>query len=228
MDVFGNALTDYYKKGTTETLWLHNSYDEPEEMPIEIFFRTSDEMPELEQLALDLCKGKVLDVGAGVGSHALLLQEQRIDVTAIDISAAAVQIMKQRGVKKALEQDILTSNTKYDTLLFLMNGIGLTGTLAGLTSFLAQAKQLINAGGQLIFDSSNISYLYEGSSKPSNKYFGEVSYRYEYKQQKGKWFDWLYVDQQTLIDISQQQGWHCEIVFDDGEDQYLASLSLKP
>ncbi len=227
MDVFGNALADYYKTGTTETLWLHNSYDEPEEMPIDIFFRSPAEMPELEQLALDLCKGKVLDVGAGVGSHALLLQEQGIDVTAIDISSSAVQIMKQRGVKKAFEQDVLTSTTKYDTLLFLMNGIGLTGTLAGLTSFLAQAKQLINVGGQLIFDSSNISYLYEGLSKPSNKYFGEVSYRYEYKQQKGKWFDWLYIDQQTLIDISQQQGWHCDIVFDDGEDQYLATLSLK-
>ena len=227
MDVFGNALADYYKTGKVETLWLYNSYDEPEEMPIDIFFRTADEMPELEQLALNLCKGKVLDVGAGVGSHALLLQERGIDVTAIDISLSAVQIMKQRGVKKTFEQDILNSTTKYDTLLFLMNGIGLTGTLAGLTSFLAQAKQLINVGGQLIFDSSNISYLYEGLSKPSNKYFGEVSYRYEYKQQKGKWFDWLYIDQQTLIDISQQQGWHCEIVFDDGEDQYLASLSIK-
>ncbi len=227
MDVFGNALADYYKTGKAETLWLHNSYDEPEEMPLDIFFRTADEMPELEQLALNLCKGKVLDVGAGVGSHALLLQEHGIEVTAIDISLPAVQIMKQRGVKKAFEQDILTSATKYDTLLFLMNGIGLTGTLAGLTSFLAHAKQLINPGGQLIFDSSNISYLYEGLSKPSNKYFGEVSYRYEYKQQKGKWFDWLYIDQQTLIDISQQQGWQCEIVFDDGEDQYLATLSIK-
>lgn len=228
MDVFGNALADYYRKGATDTLWLHNSYDEPEEMPVEIFFRSLDELPELERLALDLCKGNVLDVGAGVGSHTLLLQERGMDVTAIDISPAAVQIMKQRGVKRAIEQDILTLTTKYDTLLFLMNGIGLTGTLAGLTSFLAQAKQMINADGQLIFDSSNISYLYEGLSKPSNKYFGEISYRYEYKQQKGKWFDWLYVDQQTLTEISQQQGWYCEIIFDDGEDQYLASLSLKP
>ncbi|WP_379087074.1 class I SAM-dependent methyltransferase [Pedobacter sp. UC225_65] len=183
--------------------------------------------PILEHKALTLCYGKTLDVGAGVGSHALLLQEMDIDVTAIDISAPAVKIMQQRGVKKALEQDIFLTTDKYDTLLFLMNGIGLTGTLAGFADFLDKAKNLIHADGQLIFDSSDISYLYEGLPKPENKYFGEVSYRYEYQQQKGNWFNWLYLDQLTLTHIANQHGWQCEIVFDDGEDQYLARLSLK-
>ena len=225
MDVFGMALSDYYQRQIDEILWLHNSYDDPEEMPIDIFFRSYDEMPKLEHIAMDLCRGKVLDVGAGVGSHALVLQKKGIDVTAIDISPIAVQVMNHRGVKKALEQDIFSLDAKYDTLLFLMNGIGITGTLIGFTAFLGKAEQLINTGGQLIFDSSNIFYLYEDLPKPSNKYFGEVSYQYEYGQQKGKWFDWLYLDQQTLVSISQQQGWNCEIIFDDGEDQYLARLT---
>lgn len=226
MDVFGLALSDFYKKGDTDILWLYNSYDEPEEMPIDIFFRDGEEMPDLEHKALSLCYGKTLDVGAGVGSHTLMLQEMGIDVTAIDISAPAVKIMQQRGVKKAFEQDLFLTTDKYDTLLFLMNGIGLTGTLAGFADFLEKAKNLIHTDGQLIFDSSDISYLYEGLPKPQNKYFGEVSYRYEYQQQKGNWFNWLYLDQQTLIHIANQHGWQCEIVFDDGEDQYLARLSL--
>lgn len=227
MDVFGLALSDFYKKGHADILWLHNSYDEPEEMPIDIFFRNGEEMPDLEHKALNLCYGKTLDVGAGVGSHALLLQEMGVEVTAIDISAPAVKIMQQRGVKKALEQDLFLTTDKYDTLLFLMNGIGLTGTLAGFTDFLEKAKTLINPDGQLIFDSSDISYLYEGLPKPENKYFGEVSYRYEYQKQKGNWFNWLYLDQETLVHIANQHGWQCEIVFDDGEDQYLARLFLK-
>ncbi|KQB99273.1 bifunctional 2-polyprenyl-6-hydroxyphenol methylase/3-demethylubiquinol 3-O-methyltransferase UbiG [Pedobacter sp. Hv1] len=226
MDVFGLALSDFYKNGNADILWLYNSYDEPEEMPIDIFFRDGEEMPDLEHKALTLCYGKTLDVGAGVGSHALLLQEMGVDVTAIDISAPAVKIMQQRGVKKAFEQDIFLATDKYDTLLFLMNGIGLTGTLAGFANFLEKAKKLIHPDGQLIFDSSDISYLYEGLPKPVNKYFGEVSYRYEYQQQKGNWFDWLYLDQETLIRTANQQGWQCGIVFDDGEDQYLARLFL--
>jgi SAM-dependent methyltransferase len=227
MDVFGKALTDFYKNGKADVLWLHNSYDEPEEMPLDIFFRTAEEMPDLEHKALSLCKGKVLDVGAGVGSHALILQKQGFDVTAIDISESAVQIMKSRGVARPIEKDIFKISEKYDTLLFLMNGIGLTGTLAGFAHFLDFAKTLVNPGGQLIFDSSDISYLYTDLAKPQGNYFGEISYCYEYQNEKGKWFNWLYLDQTTLTELAQQKGWHCEIIFDGGEDQYLARLSLK-
>jgi SAM-dependent methyltransferase len=225
MDIYGMALADFYKNGETSPLWLHNSYDEPEEMPIEVFFREYEEMPELELHALNQCKGKILDVGAGVGSHALLLQERGLDVTAIDICEAAVHIMKQRGVKKAVVQDIFSVDEKYDTLLFLMNGIGLTGTLPGFANFLTQAETLIYPGGQLLFDSSDISYLYQELPKPKHCYFGEVSYCYEYKAEKGNWFNWLYLDQTILTHIANQQGWNCEIISDEGEDQYLARLT---
>ena len=158
MDVFGEALKDQYTKPPAETLWVHNSYDEPEEMPVDIYFRNESEMPELELKALDLCKGKVLDVGAGVGSHALILQQRGLNVTGMDISAPAVQIMKQRGLKQAIEGDILKyKDQKYDTLLFMMNGIGLTGSVPGLKAFLKHVKSLLKPGGQLVFDSSDLT-----------------------------------------------------------------------
>lgn len=227
MDVFGEALKDYFNKPPAETLWVHNSYDDPEEMPVDIYFRNEPEMPELELKALNLCKGKVLDVGAGVGSHALILQKRGLDVTAMDISASAVTIMKQRGLKKAIEGDILKFNEgKFDTLLFMMNGIGLTGTLPGLKAFLKRVKDLLNPGGQLVFDSSDLSYLYQEVAFPLNAYYGEVSFRYEYKSIKGNWFKWIYVDQKTLINVAAKLGWVTEIVFADGNDQYLAKLSL--
>lgn len=228
MDVFGEALKDQFIKPPADILWVHNSYDEPEEMPVDIYFRNESEMPELELRALELCKGKVLDVGAGVGSHALVLQKRGFDVTGMDISAAAVTIMRQRGLKKAIEGNILKyKGEKYDTLLFMMNGIGLTGSLAGLKTFLGQVKALLNPGGQLVFDSSDLLYLYEEVAFPFKGYYGEVSFRYEYKSIRGNWFKWVYVDQKTLRDIAGETGWDASIVFEDEHDQYLARLTLK-
>jgi len=227
MDVFGEALKDQFIKPPADILWVHNSYDEPEEMPVEIYFRNEAEMPELELEALKQCKGKVLDVGAGVGSHALVLQKRGFDVTGMDISPAAVTIMKQRGLKKAIEGNILEyKGGKYDTLLFMMNGIGLTGSLAGLKVFLKGVKGLLNPGGQLIFDSSDLMYLYQEIAFPQRGYYGEVSFRYEYKSVKGNWFKWVYVDKKTLKDLAAETGWNAEVIFEDEQDQYLARLTL--
>lgn len=228
MDVFGEALKDQFLNPPSDILWVHNSYDEPEEMPVDIYFRDETEMPELELKALEACRGKILDVGAGVGSHALVLQKRGHDVAGMDISEAAVMIMIQRGLKNAFQGNILKleKHHKYDTLLFMMNGIGLTGSLQGLKSFLKEAKGFMNPGGQLVFDSSDLLYLYQEIAFPVNGYYGEVSFRYEYKSIKGSWFKWVYVDQKTLKDLAAESGWSTEILFEDEHDQYLAKLTF--
>jgi SAM-dependent methyltransferase len=227
MDIYGQALQDFYNQQPEEKLWLNNTYGEPEEMPVEVFFRGEDEMPEAELLALKMCRGKVLDIGAGAGSHALVLQERKLEVTALEISPGAAAVMQKRGVKTVLQQDIFQYQTeKFNTLLLLMNGIGLTQNLAGLDRFLQHAKQLLLPGGQLIFDSSDITYLYEDLALPKNNYYGEISYQYQYKNQQGDWFNWLYIDSETLEKHARQQGWKCEIVYEDDMDLYLAQLTL--
>ncbi|MVN20369.1 methyltransferase domain-containing protein [Mucilaginibacter sp. HMF7410] len=227
MDIYGQALLDFYNRQPEEKLWLHNTYGGPEEMPIEVFFRGEEEMPEAELLALQLCRGKVLDIGAGAGSHALILQQQGFDVAALEISAGATAVMQKRGVKRVVQQDIYQYKTeKFDTLLLLMNGIGLTQTLAGLGRFLHHTKQLLLPGGQLIFDSSDIAYLYEDVPLPKNSYYGEISYQYQYKNQKSDWFNWLYIDQKTLLKTALKNGWNCEVLYEDEMDLYLARLTL--
>ena len=227
MDVFGQALTDQFKRGKADTLHLYTSLGDLEEMPLDLFFRSEAEMPELETYALELCKGKVLDIGAGVGSHALVLQERSLDVTALDISPAACEIMRERGVKNILCGAIGDLQLeKYDTLLLLMNGIGVFGKLHGFAAFLERAKGLINPGGQLLFDSSDITYAYDDTELPTTHYFGEVAYQYEYKGVKGDWFNWMFIDQATLISTAYQAGWTCEVLYVDENDQYLARLFL--
>ncbi|MFZ4102946.1 MAG: class I SAM-dependent methyltransferase [Sphingobacterium thalpophilum] len=162
MDVFGKVLKDHYLGRQKGKLWLHNSYGSPENMPVDIFYRNKFELSELESLAIELCKGKTLDIGAGVGSHALILQNKGIDVTAIEISESACDIMRGRGVKKVINADVFQfEDDQFDTIIMMMNGIGLCGDMEGLAHFLEYLKKLLLAGGQVIFDSSDIAYLYK-------------------------------------------------------------------
>jgi SAM-dependent methyltransferase len=224
-DIFGRALFDHFKNAGKHKLWINNTYGPKEEMPLDVYFRTEDEMPDLELIALNKCRGKVLDIGAGAGSHALILQDKGLEVTSLDISGLAITVMLQRGVKHAFEKDIFTYRAnKYDTLLLMMNGIGLCGTIQQLRLFLQHTKTLLNKGGQLLFDSSDIAYLYEGNL-PKGDYYGELLYQYAYKGQKTDWFKWLYIDHEKLKAVAAEEGWVTEVLYEDDMDQYLARLT---
>jgi len=226
-DVYREALYDYHALGKlNEPLLLHSSYGDIEEMPIEVFFREEEDIPELEYIALSLCDGKVLDVGAGAGVHALYLQEKGFEVDAMEISETACKIMEKRGVKNIIHADFFDfKDQKFDTLLFLMNGIGIAETLDGFKKLLQHAKSILTDKGQLIFDSSDISYLYEEYRIPRPEhYFGEINFQYEYKGNLGKPFHWLYIDQQTLIKIAHEENWVVQILFEDDNDQYLVRM----
>src|SRR5690554_6971619 len=83
-DLFGKAMLDYVTGKQPGNLWTATNISEADEMDVVYLFRSFDEMPEIEQKALKLARGKVLDVGCGAGSHTLYLQEKGLDVLAID------------------------------------------------------------------------------------------------------------------------------------------------
>lgn len=225
-DLFGQALLDFHNKSSNTPLLLHSEYGPPEAIPLERFFRS--EYTDLENFALDQVKGNILDIGAATGRHALHLQNQGYDVTAMDISLGCSTIIKEIGLNKIITDDIYTfADQKYDTIMMLMNGIGIAGSLEGLEKLLLHLKNIITPTGQLLMDSSDISYLYEGNPLPVNKYFGELSYQYEYKGVLGDSFNWLYIDQQKLTEIANSTGWICQIIFEDETDAYLARLQMK-
>jgi SAM-dependent methyltransferase len=221
-DILGQAMTAYYQRKSAAKLWVNNRYGPREEMPVKIYFRNSNDMPELEWVALQQCRGKILDIGAGAGSHALALQQLGQQVTALDISPQLVGLMLRRGVKKVLCNDFFNLRSgKYDTLLLLMNGIGLAGDLDGLRRFLKKARKLLRPGGQLLFDSSDIAYLYKGNPPKGSGYYGAIFYQYEYRRERSHWFQWLFIDRKTLRKIAAEEGWTVEPIFDAGRDHYL-------
>lgn len=226
-DILGQAISDYYNFERDHTLWVHDTFGPKVPMPVATYFRKESMMPELELKALELCSGKILDIGAGAGSHALALQDHNKNVTALDISPLAAEVMRMRGVDHVIAGDIFQQKTeRYNTLLMLMNGIGLVGNIQGLRRFLQHARTLLLPGGQLLFDSSDVTYLYEDGIPVTDHYYGEIRCRYEYRKQKTEWFTWLYIDQHILQMIASDEGWHMEMIFEDDQDQYLARLTI--
>lgn len=229
MDPYGSALKAFSEERESNALKLHNSYGEVEEMPLWYFFRNYDEMPDLEKMALTVCEGDVLDVGAGTGCHAICLQQMGYEVTAIDTNSVAVDIMGASHVKdaRAIDYFRLKATSQFDTILCLMNGVGFIGKLGRFKAFLAQADKLLKPGGQIILDSSDVAYLYSDDEKPTDHYYGEVRFQYEYNGVKGEWFDWVYIDSDTLDAIAFEEGWFAYFLHTEDTGQYLVRLIRK-
>lgn len=233
-DLFGKAILDYQTNNSPEDLITETSISEADEMSVGYLFRSYNEMPKLEQLALQLSKGKVLDVGCGAGSHSLALQNDRnLDVTAIDISKNAIEACLLRGIKNAKVANILDldSSEKFDTIILLMNGTGIFGTLKKTTNYLQKLKSLLNPNGQILIDSSDIIYMFDddedgGKWIPGEGYYGELTFTVSYKNETEVSFPWLYLDYNTLQNAAFANGLQCEMLMEGEHYDYLAKLSI--
>jgi len=233
-DVLGKALLDYIAGEKDAALTVYSDIAETEILNADYFFRDYAAMPELEKLALNLCRGDVADLGAGAGSHTLVLQNNNINITAFDISEGACAVMKYRGVKQVEHKDIFNLGvTQYDTILTLMNGLGLVGDLEGLRTFLLEIKKNLKPGAQIIADSSDISYMFYDEEEGvllidlNAEYHGVVTYQMKYKEVKAPSFKWLFIDFMLLSDYAEQCGYNCELLYEGENCQYLARLSLR-
>ena len=234
-DLFGKAILDFQTNNSPEDLITETSISEADEMSVAYLFRSYKEMPKLEQKALQLAKGKVLDVGCGAGSHSLTLQNDRhLDVTSIDISPNAIQACSIRGLKNVEVQDVMTlENKKFDTILLLMNGTGIFGTLKETPNYLQKLKSLLNPEGQILIDSSDIIYMFDdddsegsegGKWVPGNEYYGELTFTVSYKNETEDTFPWLYLDYNTLQNAAFANGLQCELILEGEHYDYLAKL----
>jgi len=233
-DLFGKAMFDFQTNNSPEDIITETTISEEDAMSVDYLFRSYNEMPKLEQKALQLATGKILDVGCGAGSHSLSLQNDRnLDVTSIDISEKAIETCKLRGVKNAKVQNILDyEGEKFDTIILLMNGVGIFGKLENCNTFLSKLKSLLNPGGQILLDSSDIIYMFDededgGKWIPSNNdYYGELVFNISYKGEKEEPFDWLYLDYNTLQNAAVANGLKCELILEGEHYDYLAKLSI--
>lgn len=233
MDIFGDALLDYQNGIYTNDIITYSSLDEEDTLPLPYLFRDYKTMPVLEQKALNLCKGTVLDIGCGAGSHSLYLQEKEFEVTALDNSEGAIKTCELRGIKNTVHSNILDfKDQQFDTLLMLMNGIGITGQLENLNVFFNHLKSILKPKGQILLDSSDIIYMFDadedgGRWMPAiEKYYGEIEFTMQYKEQKSNPFPWLYLDYNTLQRAAINNNLTCELVSEGEHYDYLARLTI--
>jgi len=232
-DPFGEAIHDYFEKGKAPDLIVNSNYTEDEKIPVSYLFRTENDMPEIEITALENCRGKILDIGAAAGCHSVILREKGFDITALEKSEKACEVLRKRDISKVVCADIFNySETQFDTILLLMNGAGIGETLEGLKKLLVHLKKLLTRNGQILIDSSDIKYLFEeedGSfwmDLANESYYGEMEYEVKYKNSVSK-FKWLFVDFQNLKKLAGNSGFDCKLLEKGEHYDFLAQLKLK-
>ncbi|WP_312768437.1 class I SAM-dependent methyltransferase [Epilithonimonas sp.] len=232
-DLMGRAIWDFYHNDDPKDLQTETSISELDELPVDYLFRDFDEMNKIEQKALKLANGKVLDIGSGAGSHSIYLQNDRgLEVTALDISPKSIEVCKLRGVKNAVAENMLHfSDETFDTILLLMNGTGIFQSLNVIDIYLQKLNSLLNPKGQILIDSTDILYMFDededgGYYIPADGYYGELDYIVHYKDESEEPIKWLYLDFNTFKNAAEHNGFKIEKVLQD-EDSYLARLIKK-
>lgn len=232
-DLFGKAILDFQTNTNPQDLITETNISHQDEMSVAYLFRNFNKMPSIEQKALQLCYGKILDIGCGAGSHSLYLQEKGFNVTSIDISKNAIKTCKLRGLNNAKVQNILDiNNEKFDTIILLMNGTGIFESLSKIDIYLSKIKTLLAINGQLLIDSSDIIYMYDQNDDnsyqvPANQYYGELTFTLHYKNETETQFPWLYLDFNTLFNACNANNLNCQLIQEGENYNYLARISNK-
>jgi SAM-dependent methyltransferase len=229
------ALVAYAAGDTGAELKVYVDDGEVDPLPISLFFRAPSELRDVDRMALEHVEGRVLDVGAGVGSVALTLQKLAFEVTAVEVIPEAVDIMSERGVRDARAGRIedLPEGEVFDTILVLMNGIALAGSLAGVPGFLKTLRNRLEQGGQVLLDSTD---LLDGNTAPGDRtetlpphwnegdYPGEVHYQLEFQGKRGAPFPQVFVDPDTLAVLAQAEGFDRDVIWRGPDGAFLARL----
>ena len=231
-DLLGKSLLDYQLNDRKSDVRVSTNISKSEYLSRSHFFRSFPQMIPIEQKALILAKGRILDVGAGTGSHVLYLQEKGLDAVALDISPAVIEICQLRGVKQTVISDILDYQGKFDTILLLMNGIGISKRLSLIDIYLQKLKSLLNEGGQILTTSTDIIYMFDQDEDGSyiipfneeTEYYGELIYTIHYKGEKES-FPWLFIDYNTLQRAANNNGLSCELIEEGDDYNYLVRMT---
>lgn len=235
-DIFGTAIKAWYYHKDPTNIIVHSPDFDDDIIEVPYLFRDFKKMPVIERTALEKCTGRVLDVGCGAGSHALYLQDtKKLPVTGIDISAGAIEVAIEQGLKDARNINFFElEHESYETLLFLMNGTGIIGKLKNLDHFFEHCRSLLTPEGRILIDSSDLRYLFDEDEdggiwiEMGSEYYGQLEFSISYKNEISAVFDWLYLDFKILSIAAAKSGFSCEMIKEGEHYDYLAELRPLP
>lgn len=232
-DVLGLLAFDVFHENAPEDVVVHSDLCDPDILPLDILSRNENMLFKVEEKALPLCTGRVLDVGSGTGCLSNILKNKGFEVLSIDTSQGLVDYQNEVGLNaEKIDFFELSGDEKYDTILMMMNGIGIVGTMNRLKEFFDQLDKVLEEKGKALVDSSDIAYMFENEDGSidinlNQAYYGEMKYQMQYKENFGEWFDWLYIDFKTLSTFAEQYGFIATMIFEDENDHYLTEIKRK-
>jgi SAM-dependent methyltransferase len=224
-DILGSAIESYFiSNDDTPVRVFINKNEEPEMYP-NIFFRPYKNMLKYEKIALKESHGKVLDLGCGAGCHALYLQGKGLDVTAVEVSKKSAKVAQARGVVKLVNEDWRNLTLKnFDTVLVLMNGMGLAESPAELKVMFRKLKTFLSKNGSILIDSTDVTYAKADWPMLDSEYFGKVQFELKYKG-KTQCFPWLFVDFETAVQTAKSVKLNVEVLERARNGHFLLRLS---
>jgi cyclopropane fatty-acyl-phospholipid synthase-like methyltransferase len=224
-DIMGSAMLNYFTKNDNTPIRVFiNKSEEPGMFP-SVFFRSYRSMLKYEKIALKHTSGKVLDLGCGAGCHALYLQNKGFDVTAVEVSEKSASVAEAQGVSKVINEDWRNLSLKnFDTVLVLMNGMGLAESPTELKTMFRKLKGFLSKEGAILIDSTDVTYAKADWPMLDSEYFGKVQFELKYKG-KTQCFPWLFVDFETAVQTAKSVRLNVEVLERARNGHFLLRLS---
>ena len=225
--IMGAALAAYRGGDRDAVLQMRTDVGGVEDVPVALFFRSPKEMGGVERWALDHASGRTLDLGAGPGAIAIPLAAKGVAVTAVEVVPEARDALRDGGISdvRAGGLETLAEDERFDTVLVLMNGTGLAGTLERLPSFLEELARLLASGGQLLVDSTDPR---DWDDQDDGRYPGDVHMQLGFRGAWGEPFPFVFVDPDTLAEAAASVGLRADFVAAEEDGRYLARLTFPP
>jgi len=236
-DVFGEALYGYLNgdSSTYSIIWRNNTHID--DIDTSVFFNSYLGWEDYEKnILLKNIKGKVLDIGAGAGRHALFLQKKGFDVQAIDNSPGAVQIMKIRGVKNvqlADMRDLPFPGNSFNSVLIMFSDLGIAGSIKDTKQLLKNLYKMTTEKGRIIlalrdpFSLRQSQYFIPHNHKRKGaKIVDKLRIRIKYNSSIGDWFYLLMASPKELKGLIKKTGWTVSQI-EKGKDGFYGAVLEK-
>ncbi len=236
-DAFGQKLLNAYRGNQVfEIVERDDGYVDA--LDLKTYFSDFEEWDPIERKAMKFVKGRVLDIGCGAGRHSLYLQKKGLDVLGIDISPLAIQVCKERGLKKAKVipiEEIKFPSDSFDTIIMMGNNFGLFGSFKTAKKLLRKFYKITSDNAMIIaetrdpYKTDNPTHLeYHKLNRKKGRMGGQVRIRSRYQRYVGRWFDYLMVSKDEMKDILKETGWEVEQFIDSEESQYITIITKTP
>lgn len=234
-DTFGQEMWAYYKgEEVSEIVERDDGFFNASSKGPKLYFSQYEDWDPIERKAMELVKGRVLDIGCGAGRHSLYLQNKGFDVLGIDSSPLAIKVCRLRRLKKARVMPIEELNFKhnsFDTVIMMGGNFGLFGSLKKAKRILKKLHKMTSGNGLVIaftrdtYKTDIPDHLeYHKLNRQRGRMPGQLRLRIRFRKCVGRWFDYLIVSKKEMEDILKGTGWKIKETIDSDNSAYIAVI----